>query len=37
MGMIDRLPPAARSAIRDTYAGSAQAPTLPMPAAGSGA
>ncbi|MFF7854036.1 ATP-binding cassette domain-containing protein [Streptomyces sp. NPDC007904] len=37
MGMIDRLPPAARSAIRDTYAGGAQAPTLPMPAAGSGA
>ncbi|MGY0067100.1 ABC transporter ATP-binding protein [Streptomyces sp. QTS137] len=37
MGMLDRLPPAARSAIRETYARSAQAPTLPMPATGSGA
>ncbi|MFF5155910.1 ABC transporter ATP-binding protein [Streptomyces sp. NPDC000348] len=37
MGMIDQLPPAARSAIRRTYAESAGAPTLPMPAAGSGA
>ncbi|MER6152231.1 ABC transporter ATP-binding protein [Streptomyces hirsutus] len=36
MGMLDRLPPAARSAIRETYAHSAQAPTLPMPATGSG-
>ncbi|TDT41195.1 phospholipid/cholesterol/gamma-HCH transport system ATP-binding protein [Streptomyces sp. BK208] len=37
LGMIDTLPPAARSAIRDTYARSAEAATLPMPAAGSGA
>ncbi|MET7325148.1 ATP-binding cassette domain-containing protein [Streptomyces sp. NPDC005549] len=37
MGMIDTLPPAARSAIRDTYAKNAGAATLPMPAAGSGA
>ncbi|GAA2523501.1 MULTISPECIES: ABC transporter ATP-binding protein [Streptomyces] len=37
MSMIDRLPPAARSAIRETYAGNAEAATLPMPAAGSGA
>ncbi|SDC14724.1 ABC transporter ATP-binding protein [Streptomyces prasinopilosus] len=36
MGMLDRLPPAAQAAIRDTYAYSAQAPTLRMPAAGSG-
>ncbi len=36
MGMIDRLPPAARSAIRETYAAKAAAPTLTMPAAGSG-
>ncbi|GGZ32917.1 ABC transporter ATP-binding protein [Streptomyces poonensis] len=36
MSMIDRLPPAARSAIRETYAASPEAPTLPMPAAGSG-
>jgi phospholipid/cholesterol/gamma-HCH transport system ATP-binding protein len=37
MGMIDTLPPAARSAIRKTYAENAEAATLPMPAAGSGA
>ncbi|MDT0402841.1 ABC transporter ATP-binding protein [Streptomyces edwardsiae] len=37
MGMIDSLPPAARSAIRDTYANNAQAATLMMPPAGSGA
>ncbi|CAM5526053.1 ATP-binding cassette domain-containing protein OS=Streptomyces tendae OX=1932 GN=GUR47_10340 PE=4 SV=1 [Streptomyces tendae] len=37
MGMIDTLPPAARSAIRETYAKSSEAATLPMPAAGSGA
>ncbi|MEU0444919.1 ABC transporter ATP-binding protein [Streptomyces tendae] len=37
MGMIDTLPPAARSAIRDTYAKSSEAATLPMPTAGSGA
>ncbi|MFD3334768.1 ABC transporter ATP-binding protein [Streptomyces sp. NPDC058700] len=36
LGMLDRLPPAARAAIRDTYAGSAAAPTLTMPAPGSG-
>ncbi|MFF9483800.1 ABC transporter ATP-binding protein [Streptomyces sp. NPDC014676] len=36
MGMIDTLPPAARSAIRDTYARNAGAATLPMPTAGSG-
>jgi phospholipid/cholesterol/gamma-HCH transport system ATP-binding protein len=37
MSMIDTLPPAARSAIRDTYARNAGAATLPMPATGSGA
>ncbi|MDT0393873.1 MULTISPECIES: ABC transporter ATP-binding protein [Streptomyces] len=37
MGMIDSLPPAARSAIRDTYAKNARAATLTMPPAGSGA
>ncbi len=44
MGMIDRLPSAAQWAIRETYAASAEpyaasaeAPTLPMPPAGSGA
>ncbi|MEU2116356.1 ATP-binding cassette domain-containing protein [Streptomyces sp. NPDC016459] len=36
LGMLDRLPPAARAAIRDTYAGSAAASTLSMPAPGSG-
>ncbi|GAA3496962.1 ATP-binding cassette domain-containing protein [Streptomyces prasinosporus] len=37
MSMIDQLPPVARSAIRETYGKSAGAPTVPMPAAGSGA
>ncbi|MGA5218544.1 ABC transporter ATP-binding protein [Streptomyces cinereoruber] len=37
LGMLDRLPPAARAAIQDTYARTATAPTLRMPAAGSGA
>ncbi|AVH98675.1 MULTISPECIES: ABC transporter ATP-binding protein [Streptomyces] len=37
LGMLDRLPPAARAAIQDTYARTAAAPTLRMPAAGSGA
>ncbi|QDI71248.1 ABC transporter ATP-binding protein [Streptomyces calvus] len=37
MSMIDELPAGARSAIRATYAASAQAPALPTPAAGSGA
>ncbi|MGW9434693.1 ABC transporter ATP-binding protein [Streptomyces sp. NPDC055607] len=37
LGMLDRLPPAARAAIEDTYARTAGAPTLRMPAAGSGA
>ncbi|MET9368567.1 ABC transporter ATP-binding protein [Streptomyces griseoflavus] len=36
MGMIDSLPPAARSAIRETYAAHAAAPTLTVPSAGSG-
>ncbi|GGV13684.1 ATP-binding cassette domain-containing protein [Streptomyces griseoflavus] len=36
MGMIDSLPPAARSAIRETYASHAAAPTLTVPSAGSG-
>ncbi|MFJ8660533.1 ABC transporter ATP-binding protein [Streptomyces sp. NPDC093795] len=36
LGMLDQLPPAARAAIRDTYARSAAAPTLTMPAPGSG-
>ncbi len=35
--MIDSLPPAARSAIRETYAKGSEAATLPMPTAGSGA
>ncbi|MFD7303060.1 ABC transporter ATP-binding protein [Streptomyces pharetrae] len=35
--MIDQLPSAARTAILRTYAQDAEAPTLPMPAAGSGA
>ncbi|MGJ7418951.1 ABC transporter ATP-binding protein [Streptomyces cinereoruber] len=34
--MLDRLPPAARAAIQDTYARNAGAPTLRMPAAGGG-
>jgi phospholipid/cholesterol/gamma-HCH transport system ATP-binding protein len=37
LGMIDTLPPAARSAIRATYAKGSEAATLPMPTAGSGA
>ncbi|MEU6477731.1 ATP-binding cassette domain-containing protein [Streptomyces sp. NPDC047017] len=38
MGMLDRLPPAARAAIERTYAAHGTgSPTLPMPAAGSGA
>ncbi|MFE5832033.1 ABC transporter ATP-binding protein [Streptomyces sp. NPDC056488] len=37
LAMLDRLPPAARAAIQDTYARTAGAPTLRMPAAGSGA
>ncbi len=37
LGMLDWLPPAARAAIQDTYARTAGAPTLRMPAAGSGA
>ncbi|MFC8270728.1 ABC transporter ATP-binding protein [Streptomyces cinereoruber] len=37
LGMLDRLPPAARAAIQDTYARTSAAPTLRMPAAGSGA
>ncbi|MER5965734.1 ATP-binding cassette domain-containing protein [Streptomyces sp. NPDC002057] len=36
LGMLDQLPPAARAAIRDTYARTATAPTLSMPATGSG-
>ncbi|MER5308652.1 ATP-binding cassette domain-containing protein [Streptomyces sp. NPDC002773] len=36
LGMLDQLPPAARAAIRDTYARSAAAPTLSMPVPGSG-
>lgn len=36
MGMMDQLPPAARSAIRETYAAKAAAPTVTVPAAGSG-
>ncbi|CAL9559288.1 ABC transporter ATP-binding protein [Streptomyces sp. enrichment culture] len=36
MGMVDQLPPAARSAIRETYAADAAAPTLTAPSAGSG-
>ncbi|MFF5638284.1 ABC transporter ATP-binding protein [Streptomyces sp. NPDC012825] len=36
LGMLDRLPPAARTAIQDTYARSTGEPTLRMPAAGSG-
>ncbi|MFF9216352.1 ABC transporter ATP-binding protein [Streptomyces viridosporus] len=36
MSMIDQLPPAARSALREADARNAGAPTLPMPAAGSG-
>ncbi|MCZ0210477.1 ABC transporter ATP-binding protein [Streptomyces achromogenes] len=37
LGMIDQLPPAARTAILRTYADSTAAPTAPVPAAGSGA
>ncbi|MFF8634830.1 ABC transporter ATP-binding protein [Streptomyces pilosus] len=36
MGMVDQLPPAARSVIRETYAADAAAPTLTAPSAGSG-
>ncbi|MFJ9342179.1 ABC transporter ATP-binding protein [Streptomyces sp. NPDC101733] len=36
LGMLDTLPPAARAAIEDTYARGAQAPTLRLPAGGSG-
>ncbi|CAM5550549.1 ABC transporter ATP-binding protein [Streptomyces pilosus] len=36
MAMVDQLPPAARSAIRETYAADAAAPTLTAPSAGSG-
>lgn len=36
LGMLDQLPPAARAAIRDTYAHTAAAPTPTMPAPGSG-
>ncbi|MFD3532782.1 ABC transporter ATP-binding protein [Streptomyces sp. NPDC058664] len=35
LGMLDSLPPAARAAIRDTYARSAAAPTLSVPTPGS--
>ncbi|MGA5068319.1 ABC transporter ATP-binding protein [Streptomyces exfoliatus] len=36
LGMLDSLPPAARAAIRDTYARGAAAPTLSVPRPGSG-
>ncbi|MEW1697253.1 ATP-binding cassette domain-containing protein [Streptomyces sp. NPDC091278] len=36
LGMLDRLPPAAQAAIRDTYAQADSAPTLTLPAQGSG-
>ncbi|MEU8762364.1 ATP-binding cassette domain-containing protein [Streptomyces sp. NPDC048659] len=36
LGMLDQLPPAARAAIQDTYARGDAAPTLTLPAAGSG-
>ncbi len=36
LGMLDSLPPAARAAIRDTYARAAAAPTLSVPRPGSG-
>ncbi|MEV6246801.1 ATP-binding cassette domain-containing protein [Streptomyces sp. NPDC051742] len=36
LGMLDSLPPAARAAIRDTYARGAAAPTLTVPRPGSG-
>ncbi|WP_327302844.1 ATP-binding cassette domain-containing protein [Streptomyces sp. NBC_01298] len=36
LAMLDTLPPAARTAIEDTYARGAQAPTLRIPATGSG-
>ncbi|MBD0710173.1 MULTISPECIES: ABC transporter ATP-binding protein [unclassified Streptomyces] len=36
LGMLDRLPPAAQAAIRDNYAHHAPAPTVPLPAQGSG-
>ncbi|MEU7293768.1 ATP-binding cassette domain-containing protein [Streptomyces exfoliatus] len=36
LGMLDSLPPAARDAIRDTYARGAAAPTLSVPRPGSG-
>ncbi len=37
MGMIDTLPPAARSAIRETYERDAATATVTAPVAGSGA
>ncbi|MFD4375779.1 ABC transporter ATP-binding protein [Streptomyces sp. NPDC058486] len=37
LGMLDKLPPAARDAIEATYARQAAAPTLSMPTAGGGA
>ncbi|MCY0928847.1 ATP-binding cassette domain-containing protein [Streptomyces sp. H27-H1] len=36
LGMLHTLPPAARAAIEDTYARGAQAPTLRLPATGTG-
>lgn len=36
LALLDTLPPAARAAIEDTYAPGAQAPTLRLPATGSG-
>ncbi|MGW4323697.1 ABC transporter ATP-binding protein [Streptomyces sp. BBFR109] len=36
LGMLDRLPPAARAAIERTYAAADGAPALPLPATGSG-
>ncbi|MFE5594096.1 ABC transporter ATP-binding protein [Streptomyces sp. NPDC056549] len=36
LGVLDQLPPAARTAIRDTYARTATAPTLTLPVTGSG-
>ncbi|MEU6932473.1 ATP-binding cassette domain-containing protein [Streptomyces sp. NPDC046385] len=36
LGMLDQLPPAARTAIQDTYARGGAAPALTEPAAGSG-
>ncbi|MBK3389606.1 ABC transporter ATP-binding protein, partial [Streptomyces sp. DEF1AK] len=36
LSLLGTLPPAARTAIRDTYAKDAAAPTLTVPRAGSG-